>query len=228
MGKLSNLPPLERPREKAIHYGIETLSDSELLSIILSSGYKGTSVKEISQKLLVDFGGLQGLAKASFIDLKSTKGIRDIKAIILFAAFEIHRRLSSPEFTETKQKASAEYLYNKYKYRFIDSPQEHLLIVLVNRRKEILGEKVVYIGTGTKISISFQDLFREAFKYGASGFYLIHNHPDGDFNPSAEDYFMTGEIINATKKVGIKLIDHIIIGENGYYSFENATNKQKK
>ena len=225
MGKIANLPYLERPREKAIRFGMENISDEELLAIILTSGYKGVSVNELSCQLITQFGGLSGLKKAGLAELKKCKGINNVKALTLLASIELHRRLQNKEEQNKIEVASPSYLYFKYRNKLIDATQEHLIIVCVNRRNEIIAEKIVYIGTGSNMPISHQDVFRAAFNAKAHAFYLIHNHPDGDIKPSIDDLFVTDEIIKAGKQLGISLLDHIIIGKEGYYSFQEKTKK---
>ena len=226
MGKIANLPLLDRPREKALRYGIEALSDQELLSIVLSNGYFGVSVKELSSSLLDTFGGLSGLSKTSILDLKKQKGISYAKSLLLRSIFEISIRLNAYHYSDFA-KCNSFSLYTKYKDKLSKAQQEYLIVVGVNRLHHTVFERILYIGTSTDIAVSHKEIFRVVLFYDCYGFFLIHNHPGSDSSPSPEDFLTTKEIERLGKSLGVRLIDHIIIGENDYYSFKTKKKDEK-
>ena len=223
MGIVKNLPKYDRPREKANRYGIETLSDIELLSILLSSGYTGANAIEISTKLLSKYGGLKNLSEVSVAELKTNKGIKDAKSIFLSAVFEIHQRLLSRNDQE-ESLVSEEHLIKKYYPILSKLTQEQFIIVLLNHRQEIIYETILYKGTENMINISFNDIQRMVFSHNSKAFYLIHNHVNGDSEPSSYDIIATESIALKSNNSNIKFIDHLIIAKNDYYSFS----KKKK
>ena len=224
MAVVKELPPLERPREKANRYGIESLSDIELLSIVLAKGYQGSNAIDISSTLLNKYGGLLNLSKVPLKELKKNKGIKNVKALILSAMFEIHYRLLMKSKNNESSVVTNDYLVEKYHPILSRCNQEILIVVLLNARHKIIFEKILYRGSKNMISVNFDDIHYLLASYEAKSYYIIHNHIDGDSSPSEQDIIATNNIILQSKKIHIKLIDHLIIGENDYYSFE----KKKK
>ena len=220
MGIVKNLPKLERPREKANRYGIESLSDSELLSILLNNGYKGSSVIEISTSLLNKYGGLKNLSEQSISELKNNKGIKEAKSIILAAIFEIHKRLNIKAIEAQENNVDEKYLVKKYQQTLLRCNQEIFIIVVVNSRNKILHEKILYKGTENMLTISFEDIYQTLVSNNGKNYYLIHNHLKGDSSPSQYDIIATKNIILQSKKYGKQLLDHLIISERDYYSFK--------
>lgn len=221
MGKIIELPPLDRPREKAIRYGIENLSDAELIALLLGSGYKGENVNEISSRLISQFNGLNNLSKIPLLELVKIKGIKTNKALILASVFELHKRLSFKESEVDEIEVNNDYLYTKYNVRLNTANQEMLILVLVNSKNHIVYETILYKGNSTKIIFSYKDIWRELLTHPCSGFYLIHNHPQGNAKASHADLVFTSEILREAQKVNVPLLDHLIIGENGYISILN-------
>ena len=220
MGTIQELPALERPREKALRYGVEGLSDAELLTIIVGSGYHGENASEVANKLLSTYHGLEGLSMATINDVCKNKGIKSTKAILLAAIFEIHKRLNIRKYENDKEIINSDYLYKKYYTSLENTHQEVLILVLVNKRRNIVRESLLYKGTESDVIFSYKEIWRELFVYNAYGFYLIHNHPNNQANPSKKDIIFTSEIIKESKKIRIPMIDHLIIGDDGYYSFD--------
>ena len=219
---IKELPKLDQPRAKATHYGLSSLSDIELLTLLIGNGYKGISALEISTSLLTNFKGLLNLSNATLSELKEVKGIKEAKAISLLAIFEFHKRLSiKVQEEEVDEEIDSEYLYNKYKDSLLASHQENLVIVILNKYRKIIFEKTLYIGTENNVAFSYKDIWRELLVHKGRSFYWIHNHPGGKATPSREDTIFTSELFLESKRIKIPLIDHLIIGENGYYSFQN-------
>ena len=221
MGTIHDLPTLERPREKALRYGIDELSDAELLSLVIGSGYRGENVGEVANRLLSTYNGLEGLSQMSVPEISKNKGIKSNKALLLAAIFEIHKRLNVKRVENQEcDYIDSDYLYQKYSPKLENINQEVLILVLVNKRRSIIREIVLYKGTESDVIFSYKEMWRELFIHNAYGFYLIHNHPNNLANPSKKDVIFTGEIVRESKKIRIPLIDHLIIGDDGYYSFD--------
>ena len=220
MGTIHDLPTLERPREKALRYGIESLSDGELLTIVIGSGYHGENASDLANKLISTYNGLEGLSVAPIHDVAKQKGIKSNKALLLAAIFEIHKRLNVKRVEKEGEMANSDYLYKKYSPQLADASQEVLILVLVNKRRNIIRESLLYKGTESDVVFSYKEMWRELFIHNAYGFYLIHNHPNNQANPSKKDVIFTGEIIRESQKIRIPMLDHLIIGDDGYYSFD--------
>ena len=220
MGTIHDLPTLERPREKALRYGIEALSDNELLALIIRSGYHGENASDLANKLISTYNGLEGLSVAPMHDVAKQKGIKSNKALLLAAIFEIHKRLNIKKVEKEGEITNSDYLYQKYSPQLVDACQEVLILVLVNKRRNIIRESLLYKGTESDVVFSYKEMWRELFIHNAYGFYLIHNHPNNQANPSKKDVIFTGEIIRESQKIRIPMLDHLIIGDDGYYSFD--------
>ena len=219
MAIIKELPEYERPREKALRYGVESLSDSELLSLLLNKGYRGSNIIELSTSLLNKYGGIVGLLSVPIIELKKNKGIKDVGALKIALIGEFYKRALERKNDAKHIKINDEYLFNKYKARFFQSNQEHLILIILNRRKHIIHESILYKGGGNFLKYSFKDIYKELAKYDGKYFYLLHNHPGGDSLPSNEDISATTDIALECKRLGLALLDHLIIGEESYYSF---------
>ncbi len=220
MAKLKTLPKLDRPREKALRYGISSLSDSELLALLLNSGYKGNNILEISTSLLTKYGGIVGLLNIPIMELKKNKGIKDVGALKIALIGEFYKRIVVKFNIIDNEIIDDEYLYNKYKSMFYLATQEHLMLVILNNRKRIIYETNIYKGQSDSIQIDFKDIYKELAKYDGKNFYLIHNHPNGDCSPSEEDIQTTLELLSQCRRMKVKMLDHLIIGDGSYYSFK--------
>jgi len=218
---IHDLPPLERPREKAFRYGIESLSDAELLSLIISCGYKGTNAKDIAYKILSENKGLYRSSLLPFREFSRYLGIGKTKALLIGAVFEIARRVKMGEIEQLEECVSTDYLYEKYAYNLMNSNQEQFLIVCIDSKHKVISETVLYKGTSTSIPFSLVDLSSILITHRAKYFYILHNHPSGDYSPSDEDVITTTRIIEESKRLKCRLLDHIIIGNAGYFSFKH-------
>lgn len=217
--KIRELPREIRPREKALHYGIESLSDEELLALLIASGVKGCSAMDISRDLLTTYLTLSSLANANLSSLEEHFGLSKITALKLMATFEFHNRLNSPSYQHRYLIGSSQDLYERYRY-LENFTQEVLAIVMINKKKEIIKEKILYRGTNSDLSISPKEICLEIISSRCSQFVLIHNHPDGSANPSEEDIYATEVIKKTADSLQIRLFDHLIIYPGGYYSFK--------
>ena len=220
MSNIKNLPKFDRPREKALRSGINSFSDSELVAVLLNNGYKGNNILEISTSLLSKYGGIVGLLNVPVTELKKNKGIKDVGALKLALIGEFYKRILEKNSIQENAIIDDEYLYNKYKSAFDLSTQECLILVILNRRKRIIYETKIYKGQSDRVRIDFKDIYKELAKYDGKNFFLIHNHPSGDCSPSEEDIKSTLDIISESRRMKVRLLDHIIIGDGCYYSFK--------
>src|SRR3990167_1862527 len=216
---LHDLPQEERPRERLTQFGEQALAAQELLQLILGRGIAGESVVVTAQKLLSRFGSLQKLSEASIEELLSIKGIGLAKAAQIKAAFEIGRRL----FTQTlpyknKELTDPEKVYRLIKSKLKDYHKEHFYIIALNSRNHSIAE--VSVGSLNASIVHPREVFAEAIKNKAASVIFAHNHPSGDPEPSEEDLAITKRLAEAGKILGIEIVDHIIAGKSGYFSFK--------
>jgi len=216
---IKDLPEEEKPREKAISSGIDTLSIVDLLSIILRTGSKNESVKDLSIRLLNKLNGVEGLKNLRLPMLTEIKGIGKTKAITLLAAIELGKRmnLTSPplkiKITKTKD------VYDYYHHLFKEDTQEKFLVLFLNTKNYVINEKIIFIGTANQSLVHPRDIFKEAILNNALKIICVHNHPTGDVTPSKSDIIVTQNLKEVGVILGIPLLDHIILGKDSYYSF---------
>ena len=220
MGKIIDLPYLDRPREKALRYGIEKLSDYELIALLISSGTKEESAADIAYTMISQNNGLINVINKPLNDLLSFKGIGKAKAIKIKAAFEIAKRCQSPSKYDKEKVDSSYAIIQRYRPLFIaNSYQENLYLVILDWKKRIIHEMNLYRGNESSVSYSNRQIIQQVLMHNGHFFYVIHNHPSGSLEPSEGDVFFTASLINECRKFKIKMIDHLIISSNGYYSF---------
>ena len=214
--KIKDLPKIERPREKLEKYGPEKLSNSELLAILLRTGGKGLNVVEMSRKILGKFGG-DGLSKAGVNDLKNTFGLGSAKACEIVACFELGRRL-------LHNKKSQIYFTPKDVWQELkdirDNKKEHFVIFFLDARNQEIKREIISIGSLNANLVHPREVFEPAIRHTAAQIIVAHNHPSDDAEPSEEDKTITQRLIEASKILGIDIIDHIIVTKNNYFSFK--------
>ena len=184
--KIKNYPQEERPREKAYYYGIESLSNVELLALILRTGNKQESVLELAQRLINEVGGLAYLKDITYHQLVLIKGIKKAKAIEILAVIELTKRLRQVQGISSVIKEPIDG-YNLVKDKLMFEQQEKVIILCLNSRLEVMKEKTVFVGSNNISIISGRELFKEALICGSSRIMVIHNHPSGNPTPSPED-----------------------------------------
>ena len=212
----------DRPYEKLERLGAEALSDSELLAIILKTGTKSTPVTEVAQSLISkdkDNIGLSFLSQYSINELMKISGIGRIKAITLLATIEIARRVNYNIPNYNLSVNTPEMLSNIFMKDLHNKNQEIVETALFDVKNRVKKVIVNSIGTINSNSISFKDILSEPIKQGVSKIAISHNHPSGDIIPSKEDIAFTNGLKEACKLLGIELLDHIIIGNNNFFSF---------
>ena len=221
MGKIQDLANIDKPREKAERFGIESLKDEELLAIIISSGTIGYSSLDIARDLLKESPYLADLINKSQQYFMSFKGLKKAKAMKLLAALEIARRINEKQrlIYEENTEITSESLYQRYSLSLNSLTQEVLVIIILNKNKKIIFEKVLYQGDDHNLTVNSRDILRLLIANNGYYFYLIHNHPNGTSFPSELDVKFTRRIKEKAEKISAVLIDHLIIYKGGYYSF---------
>lgn len=215
--KIADLPLEERPREKALKAGIESLSDEEVLALVLSRGVRGKSALDLARELLAKYGGFASLGSASVSSLEETSGIKGAKALEILAIFEIAKRYyKSAPMTE---KLSAETLYERYRLSLQDEAGEKGLLLLYDRRGRFLKEKILFSGNEDTLASSPKLLVSEALASKAASFVFLHNHPSGNPSPSAADVSFTLSLAKKSTDLGLHFLDHIIVSADRFYSF---------
>ncbi len=217
---IHDFPVNERPRERLQHYGATALSNAELLAILLRVGLPGENVVALSTRLLKEIGGLEGLAKASFNELTSIKGISTAKTAQLKAALELGRRflLSSPD--ARPQITSPSDAANLLMFEMGSLEQEHLRTILLDTKNRVLSSPTIYVGNVNSSIIRVAEVFREAVRENATALIVAHNHPSGDPTPSPEDVHVTRSIVEAGSLLGIEVLDHLVIGHQHFVSLK--------
>ena len=214
---IKNLPICEQPREKLEKYGVQALTNSELLAIILRTGNKNENVLELSRKILNKFD-IKNLSQASLNQIIKYDGIKKAKGCQVLSCFELARRLSS--FRDNKREVnSSEDIYSHLasKMRFLK--KESFIGLYLNSRNQIIKEENISIGTLNASLLHPREVFAPAISDGAASIILVHNHPSGDPKPSDADKKMTKKIVEAGKLMNIEIFDHVIIGGDSYFSF---------
>lgn len=219
--KISDIPLNERPMEKLLNYGVDGLSNPELLAILLRTGTKGENVISLSTRLLSNLGDLDGILDASLEDIKAIKGIKDVKACQIIALSELFKRFKTLRsknnlFKVSSPKDIAELLINEMSYL----NQEVLKLILLNTKNNIIKMENIFKGSLNSSIVHPREIFREAVKYGSANIIITHNHPSGDPTPSREDINITNRLKECGEIMGIKLLDHLIIGNNRYFSLK--------
>lgn len=217
---ISKIPKDERPREKLINYGAEVLSNSELLALIIGVGSKEDSAITLSQKILSnDNKGLQNIMDLSIEQLKTFKGINNAKAAKIVALSQLSKRIS--RFRVDKSKISSpESVAFLLMEEMRVLKKEYFRIVLLDTKNKVINIKTISIGCLDSTVVHPREVFVEAIKQSCASIILVHNHPSGDCSPSKEDKNITKRMIECGNIIGIKVLDHIIIGDGLYFSFK--------
>ncbi|MBQ9853673.1 MAG: DNA repair protein RadC [Bacilli bacterium] len=220
MIKFKNLPDYEKPRERLFLYGSESLSNEELISIILKTGSREYSVKEVALNLLTNIGDISKLSSVGINTLMKIPGIGKVKAIEIKAAIELGRRVYNNNLFKSEYFfLSSLDVYNYFRNILINKKQEFFYCLYMDTKKRLIDKKCLFIGTLNMSLVSIRDIFREAYLLSASCFICVHNHPSGDSSPSNQDKLITKKLMEVGNLHEVILIDHVIIGSDNYYSF---------
>lgn len=214
----------ERPRERMDLYGERALSNAELLAIILRTGTPGCNILEVSRNLLGS-GGLRELSNMSYGRLRQIKGVGTIKAQQIVACMELARRLLQEETTfDCTIIRTPHDAYRNFLPLFTTSSLEECWCIFLKRNRHVIGSMMVSRGGENSTTMNIKPIIQKAIDLGASAVIVSHNHPSGDMRPSAEDVRVTEQLDDALKTFDLSLMDHIILSDNGYFSFsENGS-----
>jgi DNA repair protein RadC len=211
-------PEDERPREMLLEKGPEALSDAALLAILLRTGRKGQNAIELARDLIERFGGLSGLLSTRHEDLRKMKGIGKAKSAQILAAMEIVRRQFSKPLQKTNVIENPDTLFEYLKTSMQNLPREEFRVLHLNKSKHLVGEEILFRGTVDESAIYAREVVESAIRKKASALIFVHNHPNGQSIASAEDKTLTTELISACKAVRIPVLDHVVIGQDGFLS----------
>jgi DNA repair protein RadC len=211
---IREVPVDERPRERLLAGGGGALSDTELVAVLLRTGRRGTSVVELARELLRECGGLAGLAGSGDASLRR-RGLGNAKAATLLAAVEIGRRLARGEIPDREPLGQPAAVARFLALRYSRRDQEVMGVLLLDARHRLIAENEVYRGTLNRAAVEPRALLKEALVRGAAGILVFHTHPSGDPSPSTEDLLFTRHLAAAADAVGLKLVDHMILGGAG-------------
>jgi DNA repair protein RadC len=217
---IRDFPEDERPRERFKKHGPQSLSNHELIAILLRTGTKEESVLQLSNRLLTQFEGLRLLKSATLEEMTEIKGIGQTKAIQILAAVELGRRVSNLAFNERyvirSPEDGANYMMNDM--RFLS--QEHFVCLYLNTKNQVIHKQTIFIGSLNASIVHPREVFREALKRSAASLIALHNHPSGSPEPSREDIEVTKRLAECGKIIGVDLLDHLIIGDNKFVSLK--------
>ncbi|MCL1853061.1 MAG: DNA repair protein RadC [Peptococcaceae bacterium] len=215
--RMTELPKDLRPRERLFRYGVEPLTDAELLAILLRTGSQEENVLEMAERILLEIGGLGRLAQMSAIDLTEHNGIGPVKAGQILAAIELGSRMRKSSVPRPKISCPADAA-NLVMDQMRGLDREHFWVIMLNTKNCCLGIDKVSVGSLNSTIIHPRECFKEAIRRSANAVILVHNHPSGDTEPSPEDRQITSRLVQGGKLLGIEVVDHIIIGEGVFYS----------
>ena len=211
------MPTEERPRERLAAYGPRHLSNTELIAILLRTGSAGENVLSQSSRLLSRFDGLRGLGKASYAELCAERGLSEAKTCQILAALELGRRFVSLAPEERAVINCPEDVVNLLSAEMSALEQEHLRVLLLNTRNEVMGIEEIYIGNVNSSVVRPAEVFRPGIRANATSLIVVHNHPSGDPTPSGADVSITRDLVEAGKLLGMELLDHLVIGNGQRY-----------
>jgi DNA repair protein RadC len=219
--RIRDLPAGDRPRERLRDAGPAALSNQELLAILLRTGTAKESALAMASRLLAERDGLPGLARTNFSELCSARGLGEAKAAQVQAALELGKRLVAAQPQERAQIHGPEDVANLLQGEMGALEQEHLRVLLLNTRNQVLGSSEVYRGSVHTAVVRIGELFREALRQNAPAVVLVHNHPSGDATPSSEDIAMTKQAIEAGELLDVDVLDHIVLAQGRFASMKS-------
>lgn len=211
----------EQPREKLMNHGGESLSDAELLAILLRTGSRKMNVIQMAQALLDQFGGLRYLARKDWQNMKAIPGMGNVKALTLEAVFELSRRIEVSELGEQVQITSPKEAVAYFGPKLRDLTKEVFIVAFLNNAKIVEGYKKISSGGSTATIVDPAEVIRQAVINEANSVLLIHNHPSGSRKESRADVQLTKRLAKSGKLLGIPVDDHIIIAGDGFTSFKS-------
>jgi len=214
--KIKDLPKQNRPRERFLKYGPETLSDAELFAIILRTGTVNENVVDVSNRLIKEYG-LDKLFECSLKELEKIKGIGPSKAMQILAMAELGKRHTSSKIS-LKKITCAKDVFDYFHERLKDKKEEHFYILMLNTQNYLIGEQLISKGILDSSIVHPREIFKPAIKNSASKIILVHNHPSGDPTPSQEDLEIIKRLIKIGEELGIRVVDSVIITEDKFWN----------
>ncbi|HSP55389.1 MAG TPA: DNA repair protein RadC [Dehalococcoidia bacterium] len=217
---IRDMPADERPRERLRDRGPESLNNAELLAILLRTGGNGENVLSLAQRVMARVESVASLGRVTLADLCAIKGIGEAKAAQILAGIELGRRIVSalPE-TRSVIRCSDD-VDRLLRAEMVDQEQEHLKVVLLNTRQQVMGVRTAYIGSVHSAVVRVSELLRAAVRENCPNIILVHNHPSGDPSPSPDDVAMTKHVVEAGKMLNIDVLDHVVVARGGYVSLK--------
>jgi len=217
-----DLPKAERPRERLVKLGPEFLSSQEILAVILGRGTRGKSIINIAQDLLSKFGNLKAITEASIEELCQIEGIGIAKACQIKAALELGKRVDTfPEDAKKITIKTTQDVLKAVRSKLKDKKKEYFLLLILDARNQLVKTVDIAIGSLDATVVHPREVFKEAIAALAASVILVHNHPSGNPEPSDDDLNLTKRMVQAGSLLGIEVLDHIIIGSEGYYSLKS-------
>lgn len=216
---IKDLPPEERPRERLLVRGPQSLSTAELLAILFRTGRRGRSALDLARDLLSTAGSLRAVAALEPRELQGILGLGPARAAQLAAALELARRFSEEEVQEAGVLSGAEEAYRFLKPRLRDLPQEVFGVLFLNQKHGVLSYRELFRGSVAQSQVHPREVLKAALKENAAAVILAHNHPSGHLSPSPDDIRLTERLRTLLLEVDVRVLDHLIVGGNGYFSF---------
>lgn len=210
----------DRPREKMLQSGISSLSETELVAVLIGTGQRGESALLLAETLLFTAGNHEQFMEMTLEELMSIKGIGLSKASRILAGIELGKRFHRRKTIREIAINNPQSIYNHFSVTLRNEQREHFIIVMLDTKNKVIGEAVVSIGNLNSSIVHPREVFKVAIKRSAHSLILVHNHPSGDPEPSQEDLLITERLIQASKIIGIDILDHIIIGYDRFYSMK--------
>lgn len=217
---MRDVPSSERPRERLLRYGASTLSTPDLLAIVLRNGSRGENVLAMALRLVSHYKGVRGLARTPAADLASQRGMGPAKTAEVLAAFELGRRLAATSTEDRPVVTSPADAYNLLAAEMAGEEQEQIRTLLLDTKHRVIGSSLVYKGNVNTAVVRVGELFRDAVRANCVAMIVAHNHPSGDPSPSEDDVRITEDIVKAGKLLQIEVLDHLVIGQQGFVSLK--------
>lgn len=218
--KFKDIPASEMPRERLLTYGVENLSNEELLSILLRTGVQGNSVSDLSKEILTKISDIRELKDMNLTALRSIRGLGTTKSVTILAALELGKRVYEDNVPHKRLVLRTPTdLFRYFAKYIIDEKQENFLAVFLDNHRQYITHKIIFKGTLTASLVHPREVFKMALLENASGVVVMHNHPSGVLRPSKADDETTGLLVEAGNTLDIVLLDHLIVGNKDYYSY---------
>lgn len=217
---IKDIPVSELPRERLLAHGKENLSNEELLSILLRTGVSGNTVSDLSKEILSKVDNIKELKDLRFSTLKAIRGLGTAKAVTVLAAIELGRRIYEEDLVQNNVRLKTPVdVYRNFKSYIVHEKQENFMVILVDNHRRHISHQVLFKGTLNTSIVHPREVFKSALLDNAAGIIVMHNHPSGIPTPSSCDDETTKSLLESGSIIGIPLLDHIIVGNNSYYSY---------